>query len=109
MPVHKLRNNSKNSMTTNNVQSYVDTQVRALADRRIKPIMDAINGELETKRKNDARIVAIQTENKEADERIAKFQLELGKANSEVNDLAVKLAEAVAGAANDGSTTPAVA
>jgi predicted RNase H-like nuclease (RuvC/YqgF family) len=95
-------------MDTKTVQTYVDNQVRQLADRRIKPIMDAINGELEFKRRNDERKAAIDKESAEADTRIVKFQQELGKANAEVNDLAVKLAEAVAGAPNDGSTTPVV-
>jgi hypothetical protein len=94
-------------MNSNQVQSYVDTQVRALADRRIKPIMDAINGELETKRCNDCKKAALDKANTEADDRITKLQQELGKANSEVNDLAVKLAEAVAGAPNDGTTSQA--
>lgn len=92
-------------MNANKVQSYVDAQVQQLADRRIKPIMDAINGELELKRQNDARKAKLDLDNGEADKRIVAFQAELGKANQEVNDLAVKLAEAVAGAPNDGSTT----
>lgn len=94
-------------MNSNKVQSYVDAQVQQLADRRIKPIMDAINAELELKRQNDAAKADLDKDNAEADQRIVAFQKELGKANTEVNDLAVKLAEAVAGAPNDGSTTQA--
>ena len=76
-----------------------------LGDRRIKPVMDAIAAELALKRENDAAKAELDKENAEADKRITAFQLELGKANQEVNDLAVKLAEAVAAAPNDGSTT----
>jgi hypothetical protein len=93
-------------MNANQVQAFVDSEVQKLADRRIKPLIAAINGELETQRQNNAEKARLDALNAEGDKRIAALQVDLGKANTEVNDLAVKLAEATAGAANTGSTTP---
>ena len=89
-------------MNSNKVQAYIDQQVTALADRRVKPIMDAINGELEGQRRNEAEKARLDGLTKESNDRVAALQKELVKANSEVNALSVKLAEAVAGAENTG-------
>lgn len=92
-------------MTQNQVQTFVDSEVQKLADRRIKPLIASINGELETQRANNAEKARLDFLNEESNKRITAFQTELGKANAEVNSLAVKLAEATAGAANTGTTT----
>lgn len=94
-------------MNADQVKAYVDTQVTALADRRIKPLIQSVNGELETQRLNNNRIAAIQAENTESKNRITILQTEIGKAQAEVNDLAVKLAEATTVAVNTGATTQA--
>jgi len=92
-------------MNADQVKSFVDSEVQKLADRRIKPLIASINGELEIQRSNNAEKARLDALNVESDKRIAAYQQELGKANAEVNDLAVKLAEATAGAANTGATT----
>jgi hypothetical protein len=94
-------------MNADQVKAYVNTQVTALADRRIKPLIQSVNGELETQRVNNARKSAIDAENAESDKRIAVLQQEIGKAQAEVNDLAVKLAEATTVAVNTGAGTQA--
>lgn len=94
-------------MNADQVKAYVDTQVTALADRRIKPLIQSVNVELETQRLNNNRIAAIQAENTESNKRITILQTEIGKAQAEVNDLAVKLAEATTVAVNTGATTQA--
>lgn len=81
-------------MNSNQVKAYVDTQVTLLADSRIKPLIQSVNAELEGQRQNNARKAALDAANAESDKRIAAIQIEIGKAQSEVNDLAVKLAEA---------------
>jgi ABC-type phosphate transport system auxiliary subunit len=93
-------------MNVDKVQAYIDQQVQRLADNRVKPIMDSINAELTAKRHNDAQKAELDKRNAECDQRITALQAELGKANQEVNDLAVKLAEATVGAANTGTTSP---
>ncbi len=92
-------------MNQNQVQAFVDSEVQKLADRRIKPLISSINGELETQRQNNAEKALIDALNAESDRRIVAYQTELGKANAEVNYLAVKLAEATTAAANTGATT----
>ena len=92
-------------MNQNQVQAFVDSEVQKLADRRIKPLIASINGELECQRQNNAEKARLDAANAESDKRIAAYQAELGKANTEVNDLAVKLAEATTVAANTGATT----
>lgn len=92
-------------MNQTQVQSFVDSEVQKLADRRIKPLIASINGELEGQRENNAEKARLDAANAESDKRIAAYQVELGKANTEVNDLAVKLAEATATAANTGATS----
>lgn len=92
-------------MNADKVQAYIDQQVQRLADSRVKPIMDSINAELSNKRCNDQKKAALDADSAECDKRITLLQAELGKANQEVNDLAVKLAEATAGAANSGQTS----
>jgi hypothetical protein len=92
-------------MTTDQVKSFVDAEVQKLADRRIKPLIASINGELEVQRSNNAEKARLDAANAESDKRIAAYQSDLGKANTEVNDLAVKLAEATASAANTGTTS----
>lgn len=94
-------------MTRDQVKAYVDTQVTALADRRIKPLIQSVNGELETQRHNNNRIAAIQAENTESNKRITILQAEIGKAQAEVNDLSVKLAEATTVAVSTGTETAA--
>jgi len=92
-------------MNANQVQAFVDSEVQKLADRRIKPLIASINGELEGQRQNNAEKARLDALNTESDKRITALQTELGKANAEVNSLAVKLAEATAGAANTGTAT----
>lgn len=92
-------------MNADQVKNFVDSEVQKLADRRIKPLIASINGELEVQRQNNAAKASLDAANAESDKRIAAYQQELGKANAEVNSLAVKLAEATAGAANTGTTT----
>lgn len=81
-------------MNSNQVAAYVDTQVQLLADSRIKPLIQSVNAELEGQRQNNTRKAVLDAANAESDKRIAAIQIEIGKAQSEVNDLAVKLAEA---------------
>ena len=90
-------------MNSNQVSAFVDSEVQKLADRRIKPLIAAINSELEGQRLNNAEKARLDAANAESDKRITALQTELGKANAEVNSLAVKLAEATAGAANTGT------
>lgn len=92
-------------MNSNQVKAYIDNEVQKLGDARVKPIIQSINGELETIRRNEAHKAAIDKEIADGNARIAKLQEALGKANTEVNDLAVKLAEATAGAVNTGATS----
>ena len=93
-------------MTTNQVQNYVDAQVKQLNDRTVAPLVAAINEELAGQARNNERLAAVQAEvskhNKESDARISELQIALGKANQASNALATKLAEATASAANDG-------
>lgn len=86
-------------MNENQVKAFVDSEVQKLADRRIKPLIASINAELETQRQNNAEKARLDAANAESDKRITALQTELGKANAEVNDLAVKLAEATVNAA----------
>lgn len=92
-------------MNINQVTAFVDNEVQKLADRRIKPLIGSINGELEVQRQNNAEKARLDLANADSDKRIAAYQVELGKANTEVNDLAVKLAEATTGAVNTGATS----
>ena len=86
-------------MTTDQVKAYVDTQVSLLADRTIKPLIQSINSELEGQRQNNAQKAALDAANSESDKRIAVIQTEIGKAQTIVNELATKLAEATTVAA----------
>lgn len=86
-------------MNENQVKAFVDSEVQKLADRRIRPLIASINAELETQRQNNAEKARLDAANAESDKRITALQTELGKANAEVNDLAVKLAEATVNAA----------
>ncbi len=90
-------------MNANQVQAFVDSEVQKLADRRIKPLIASINGELEGQRQNNAEKARLDILNADSDKRIVAYQTELGKANAEVNSLAVKLAEATTVAANTGT------
>jgi len=95
-------------MNSNQVNKYVETQVQAAADRKILPLVEAIKSEVAAQAEffvNDtAPTEKVNKLNKESADRITKLQAELVKANTEVNALSVKLAEATAGAVNDGST-----
>ncbi len=92
-------------MTKDQVQAYIDNEVQKMADARVKPIIQSINSELAVQRANDAEKARLDKLNGESQTRITALQTELGKANSEVNALAVKLAEATAGAANTGAVS----
>lgn len=87
--------NTKDSMNADQVKAYIDNEVQKLGDARVKPLIQSINGELAAQRTLDLKKA-------ESDVRIAALQAELGKANQEVNALAIKLAEATAGAAATG-------
>lgn len=94
-------------MTKDQVAAYVQTEVTRLADARVKPLIQSINTELAQQRENDRQKAELDKLNSESNERIVKLQAALGQANKEVNDLAVKLAEATTAAANTGETTGA--
>lgn len=81
-------------MNANQVKAYVDTQVQLLADSRIKPLIQSLNAELAGQRANNDEKARLDAENAESDKRITVLQTEIGKAQAQVNDLAVKLAEA---------------
>lgn len=85
-------------MTTDQVKTYVDQQVQSLADAKIRPVIQAINGELETQRHNNERIAEITKANTASNERITKLQTELGAAQQAVADLQAKLSTATEGA-----------
>ena len=90
-------------MNADKVSAYVDAQVQALNDRKVKPIIDGINAELEGQNRNNTEKARLDTLNKESDVRISALQVELGKAKSFINDYAVKLAEATVNAATTGN------
>ena len=90
----------KDSMNKEQVKAYVDTQVQNLADLRIKPLIQTINGELESIRRNELAKDELDKKTAEANERIAKLQESLGKAKTEVADLADRLSEATQVAAS---------
>lgn len=105
MPVPMLANNKVNSMNADQVKSYIANEVQKLGDAKVKPLISAINEELALQRRNNEAKAALDKQNSDSNERITKLQAELGAANQAVNDLAVKLAEATASAANNGQTS----
>lgn len=76
------------------INAYVDTQVQNLADARIKPLIQSINSELAKIRANDAEKAKLDKDSESCQNRIVEYQKLIGSAQSEVNDLAVKLQEA---------------
>lgn len=84
------------------VKAYVDQQVQDLSDRKIKPLIQSINGELEKQRGFEAQKAALDAEITKSNERIAEFQKFVGQAQTEVNQLATKLAEATTAAVTTG-------
>lgn len=88
-------------MNADQVKAYVDSEVQKLADSRIKPLIQSVNGELATQRANNDRKAELDALNVESDKRIAVLQAEIGKAQAAVNELATKLAEATVAAVND--------
>lgn len=94
--------NTKDSMNADQVKAYIDNEVQKLGDARVKPLIQSINGELAAQRALDLKKAELDKQKAESDVRITALQAELGKANQEVNALAIKLAEATAGAAATG-------
>ena len=86
-------------MTKDQVQAYVDSEVQKLSDAKIKPLIQSINSELAIQRDNNDRKAALDKANSESSTRITALQAEVGKAQTLVNDLATKLAEATTVAA----------
>jgi chromosome segregation ATPase len=72
----------------------VQTQVTNLADAKIKPLVQSINGELAAIRANEARKAELDKNSAECNKRIAEYQKLIGTAQTEVNELADKLAAA---------------
>lgn len=89
-------------MTTNQVQAYVDTQVKELSDRKIKPLIQSIDNELSKQRSIGEQKAALDKQIADSEARIAEIQKHIGLAQTEVNDLATKLAEATAAAVTSG-------
>lgn len=93
-------------MTGNQINNYVDAQVKALSDRTIAPLVEAINQELASQTRNNDQLAAFQAkvtkDNDESNKRITELQANLGKAHQAANALAAKLAEATAGAVATG-------
>jgi predicted nucleic acid-binding Zn-ribbon protein len=89
-------------MTTDQVKAYVDQQVKDLSDRKIKPLVQSIDGELAKQREFNDQKAAIDKQIAESNERIAEFQKYIGAAQTQVNDLATKLAEATSAAVTSG-------
>lgn len=93
-------------MDANKINNYVEAQVKAMADRKVMPLVEAIKEEIASQSRNNDKLTALQAQvakdNAESDKRIAEYQKQLTAANSEVNALAVKLAEATAVAASTG-------
>lgn len=89
-------------MNADKVQAYVDAQVQALNDRKVKPIIDSINAELEGQNRNNQEKARLDGLNKDSDVRIAALQAELTKTKSFINDYATKLTEATVNAATTG-------
>ncbi len=87
-------------MTKDQVQAYIDNEVQKMGDARVRPLVQSINVELVNIRNNDASKAAIDKNTEEINKRIAVLQTELGKAKVEVEQFAVKLAEATVTAAN---------
>jgi len=94
--------NKQNRMNADKVQAYVDAQVQALNDRKVKPIIDNINAELEGQTRNNTEKARLDALNAESDKRIAALQTELTKAKASVNEFATKLAEATVNAVSTG-------
>jgi hypothetical protein len=90
-------------MTTDQVKAYVDTQVQNMADSRIKPLIQSVNSELALQRCNNDKKAALDADNAASDARIKVLQTEIGKAQSQVNELATKLAEATTVAVTSGA------
>lgn len=89
-------------MNADKVSSYVDQQVQAMSDRKIKPLVDAINAEVEGQARNNAEKARLDGLNAESDKRIAALQVTLNQTKAQVNDFATKLAEATVDAATTG-------
>jgi uncharacterized coiled-coil protein SlyX len=89
-------------MTTDQVKAYVDQQVKDLSDRKIKPLVQSIDGELAKQREFNDQKAAIDKQIAESNEHIAEFQKYIGAAQTQVNDLATKLAEATSAAVTSG-------
>lgn len=89
-------------MTTNQVQAYVDQQVRDLSDRKIKPLVQSIDGELAKQRALNEQKAALDAQIARSNEMIVEIQKHIGQAQTEVNELATKLAEATAAAVTTG-------
>lgn len=89
-------------MSADKVSSYVDQQVQALNDRKIKPIIDSINAEVECQTRNNAEKARLDGLNAEIDKRIAALQVTLSQTKAQVNEFAAKLAEATVSAATTG-------
>lgn len=89
-------------MQANQVKAYVDNEVLKISDARIKPLVQAINEEIGGQARNNDRIKELQKLNEESDKRIAELQTKVGAAQTEVNKLAEKLAEATVPAVTTG-------
>lgn len=89
-------------MNADKVTAYVDAQVQAINDRKVKPIIDSINAEVEGQTRNNAEKARLDGLNAESDKRIAALQKTLSEAKAQVNEFATKLAEATVSAATTG-------
>jgi hypothetical protein len=89
-------------MTTDQVKAYVDQQVKEFNDRKIKPFVQSIDGELAKQREFNDQKAAIDQQIADSNERIAAFQKHIGEAQTQSNELATKLAEATSVAVTNG-------
>lgn len=89
-------------MTKNHAQEYVAQQVKNLSDRRIQPLVDSINTELGKQRGWTEQKAALDKQIADSNAHIVEIQKHIGLAHAEVNELAVKLAEATTVAVEDG-------
>jgi predicted RNase H-like nuclease (RuvC/YqgF family) len=84
----------RENMKAENINSYVDEQVRRLSDAKVRPFVESINNELTRIRENDARKAALDKENEECEKRITEYQKFIREAQAQVDELAKKLADA---------------
>lgn len=73
------------SMKAETVTAYVQEQVRALSDAKVRPQLISINNEL-------AKIRNLEAEIKACNERITKFATDMAQAMKETEELQDKLA-----------------